>query len=139
MTFLFPEVTKEEVAYLLSNPKTPVWSKSLSDWCEWHANQVGIETRKRVSAWNAAGGPSSMWKYHQAWVHLHRMYVQLYKALIGADATTAWYMFFHAKQAEARVDFLCTKWRQSTYPLEMTEALEEVHAKRALTAKFVYA
>jgi hypothetical protein len=48
-------------------------------------------------------------------------------------------MFDHAKQAEARVDFLYTKWRQSLYPLEMTEALEEVHAKRALTAKFGYA
>jgi hypothetical protein len=139
MTFYYPKFTKGKIASLLSNPKTPAWSKSLYDWCMWHANQVRIETRKRVSAWNAAGGPSSMWKYYQAWVHLHRMYVQLYKALIGADATTAWYMFFHAKQAEARVDFLCTKWRQSTYPLEMTEALEEVHAKRALTAKFVYA
>jgi hypothetical protein len=129
-------MTEGKVASLLSNPKTPDWSKSLSDWCEWHANQVGIETRNRVSAWNA-GGLSFMWKYYQAWVHLHQMYVQLYQALIGADATTAWHMFFHAKQAEAR----CTKLRQSTYPLEMTEALEEVHAKRAwaMTEKFVYA
>jgi nicotinic acid mononucleotide adenylyltransferase len=70
---------------------------------------------------------------------LHQMYVQLYQALIGADATTAWHMFDHAKEAEARVDFLCTKRRQSTYPLEMTEALEKVHAKRTLTAKFGYA
>ncbi len=137
MTFLFPQITEGEVAYLLTTPKTQAWSKSLCDWCEWHANQVGIETRARVSAWNA-GGLSFMWQYHQAWVDLHQMYVQLYQALIDADAT-AWHMLDHAKQAEARVDFLCTKWRQSTYPLEMTEALEEVHAKRALTAKFGYA
>jgi hypothetical protein len=137
MTFSFHRITEGEVAYLLTTPKTQPWSRSLYDWCEWHANQVGIDTRKRVSAWNA-GGPSLMWQYYQAWVHLHRMYVQLYQALIGADAT-AWDMFDHAKKAEARVDFLCTKCRQSTYPLEMTEALKEVHAKRALTAKFGYA
>ena len=67
-----------------------------------------------------------MWQYYQAWVDLHEMYVQLYKALIDADAK-AWDKLDHVKQAEARVDFLCRKWKQSTYPLEMTEALEEVH------------
>jgi hypothetical protein len=163
MTFSFHRITKGEVAYLLTTPKTQAWimsldewckwhanqvgietqawSMSLDEWCEWHANQVGIETQALVSAWNA-GGVDFMWKYHQAWVHLHRMYVQLYQALIGADAT-AWDMFDHAKEAEARVDFLCKKWRQSTYLLKMTEALEAVHAKRAraraMTEKFVYA
>ena len=125
-------MNKNDVAYLLTTPKTQDWSKSLNAWCDWHFHQVLIETRARVSAWNE-GGLSFMWQYYQAWVDLHEMYVQLYKALIDADAK-AWDKLNHVKQAEARVDFLCRKWRQSTYPLEMTEALEKVHAKRALAA-----
>jgi hypothetical protein len=141
MTFSFHRITKEEADYLLTTKPTPEdWSKSLSEWCKWHAIQVEIETQNLGSAWNA-DGPSFMWWYFHACVHLHRTYVQLYQALIGAADATARDMFDQAKDAEARVDFSYKKWRQSTYHLEMTEALEAVQAKRAkaMTAKCVCA
>jgi hypothetical protein len=141
MKIAFHRITKEEADYLLTTKPIPEdWSKYLSEWCEWHAKQVGIETQNLDSVLDA-DGPSFMWWYYHDCVHLHQTYVQLYQALIGAADATARDMFDQAKDAEARVDFSYKKWRQSTYHLEMTAALEAVQAKReeAMRAKFVCA
>ena len=140
MKIAFRRITKEDVDYLLTTKPTPKdWIKILSEWREWHAKQVGIETQNLDSALDA-DGPSFKWWYYLHCVHLHETYVQLYQALIGAADATIRDMFDQAKDAEALVDFSYKKWRQSTYHLEMTAALEAAQAKReAMPAKLVCA
>ena len=83
----FPKMTTALVLSLLAYPKTQPWVESLEAWCEWHVHQVQREVQARVRA--SDKGNRWMWKYYQARVELHEAYVELYRALIDADAN-AW-------------------------------------------------